>query len=89
MPLLDNAHQLYADERRTQLDMRVAKVFRLGRTRLDVGVDGENLLNTNYATTYEGTYQYTQGNAGVGGTWRNPTAILGPRYARLNVTVSF
>jgi hypothetical protein len=87
--LVDNEHRLYADNRRTQIDMRVAKIFRLGRTRLDIGVDGENLLNTNYATAYEGTYQFTQGNTATGGTWQNPTAILGPRYARLNVTVSF
>jgi hypothetical protein len=87
--LLDNDHRLFADNRRTQIDMRVAKVFRFGKRRLDVGLDGENLLNTNYATTYAGTYQYSVGNADRGGTWNNPTAIYTPRYARLNVTVSF
>ena len=87
--LLDNEHRLYADNRRTQVDMRVAKIFRFGKTRLDVGVDGENLFNTNYATTYDGTYQYSTGNTGSGGTWNNPTAIYTPRYARLNLTVSF
>jgi hypothetical protein len=29
------------------------------------------------------------GNTGQGGTWNNPTAILGPRFMRLNFTVSF
>jgi hypothetical protein len=87
--LLDNEHRLYADERRTQVDMRVAKVFRFGSKRLDVGVDGENLLNTNYATGYAGTYQYSVGNTAMGGTWNNPTSIYTPRYARLNFTVSF
>jgi hypothetical protein len=87
--LLDNEHRLYADTRRTQVDMRVAKIFRFGKTRLDVGVDGENLLNTNYPTTYDNTYQYSVGNTARGGTWNNPTAIYTPRYARLNVTVSF
>ena len=53
--LVDNEHRLYADERRTQIDMRIAKIFRFGRTRLDVGVDGENLFNANYSTTYENT----------------------------------
>ena len=89
MALLDNEHRLYADNRRTQVDMRVAKIFRFGKTRLDVGVDGENLFNTNYATTYDGTYQYSVGNTATGGTWNNPTAIYPPRYARLNFTVSF
>jgi hypothetical protein len=87
--LLDNEHRVYADNRRTQLDMRVAKIFRFGKTRVDVGVDGENLLNTSYATTYEGTYQYSVGNTTTGGTWNNPTAIYTPRFARLNFTVSF
>jgi hypothetical protein len=87
--LLDNDHRLYADNRRTQMDMRVAKVFRFGKTRLDVGVDGENLLNTNYATGFAGTYQYSVGNTELGGTWNNPTAIYTPRYVRLNFTVNF
>jgi hypothetical protein len=87
--LLDNEHRLYADNRRTQIDMRVAKVFRFGTKRFDVGVDGENLLNTNYTTVYAGTYQFSAGNTAMGGTWNNPTAIYTPRYARLNFTVSF
>jgi hypothetical protein len=87
--LLDNDHRLFADNRRTQIDMRVAKVFRFGARRLDVGVDGENLLNTNYATGYAGTYQFSAGNTAMGGTWNNPTAIYTPRYTRLNFTFSF
>ena len=75
--------------RGTQLDMGVAKIFRLGKKRLDIGVDGENLLNTNYTTTYDNTYQYSAGNTARGGTWNNPTVIYTPRYARLNLTVSF
>jgi hypothetical protein len=87
--LFDNEQQLYADNRRTQVDMRVAKIFRLGKKRLDIGVDGENLFNTNYATTYESTYQYTASNTAKGGTWNNPTAIYTPRFVRLNLTVGF
>jgi hypothetical protein len=87
--LLDNDHRLYAGNRRTQVDLRVAKVLRFGRTRVDVGVDGENLFNTNYTTAFDNTYQYSTGNTALGGTWGNPTAIYTPRYARLNVTLSF
>ena len=87
--LLDNDHRLYAGNRRTQLDLRVAKIFRFGKTRVDVGVDGENLLNTHYATAYEGTYQFTTNNTGLGGTWNNPTAVYTPRFARVNLTVNF
>jgi Carboxypeptidase regulatory-like domain len=86
--VLDNDHRLYAN-RRTQIDMRFAKILRFGGKRLDIGVDLNNLLNTNYSTTFENTYQYTAGNAGLGGTWNNPTAIISPRFVRWNLTVDF
>ena len=53
--LTDSEHLLFADNRRTQVDMRFAKVVRFGRTRTDIGVDLWNLFNTNYATGYAGT----------------------------------
>jgi len=87
--ILDNDHRLYADNRRTQIDMRFAKILRFGSKRLDIGVDLSNLLNTNYTTTFENTYQYTAGNTGLGGTWSNPTAIYAPRFVRWNLTVDF
>ncbi len=54
--LTDNEHRVYADERRTQVDMRFAKIVRFGRTRTDVGVDINNLFNTSYATGFNQTY---------------------------------
>ena len=87
--LLDDDHQLYADNRRTLVDLRVAKILRFGPRRLDIGVDAENLLNTNYTTGFDNTYQYSVGNTSRGGTWNNPTAIFTPRFVRLNFTVSF
>ena len=87
--LIDNDHRLFSDERRTQVDMRFAKIVRFRGTRADIGVDVSNLLNTNYATTWENTYQYSIGNTGTGGTWNIPTAIYSPRFARLNLTLGF
>jgi hypothetical protein len=87
--LIDNDTRLFSGERRTQVDMRFAKIIRMGSTRADIGVDLTNLLNTNYATTWDNTYQYTIGNVGQGGTWNNPTAIYAPRFVRLNFTVNF
>jgi hypothetical protein len=67
--------------------MRFAKIVRLGGgRRADIGVDLQNLFNANYATVYESQYDYTAPN---GGTWLNPTTILGPRFVRLNFTVNF
>ncbi len=86
--LTDSDHLIFADNRRTQVDMRFAKVFRFGRTRTDVGVDLWNLFNTNYATTYQGTYTNVAGQP-LGGTWGNPSAIYAPRFVRLNFTVNF
>ena len=87
--ILDSDHRLFADERRTQIDMRFAKILRFGSRRLDVGVDLGNLLNTNYPTTYENAYQYSVGNTALGGTWNNPTAIYAPRFVRWNLSVDF
>ena len=87
--ILDAEHRLFADERRTQIDMRFAKIFRFGGRRVDIGVDLGNLLNTNYATTYENSYRFSAGNADLGGTWNNPTAIYTPRFVRWNLTVDF
>ena len=76
---------LYPLERRTQLDMRFAKILRFGRTRYDLGVDLYNLTNDNAVLTYDETYQYTDNGA----TWLTPLSIMQPRLARFNVTVSF
>jgi hypothetical protein len=87
--ITDNDHRLFSGERRTQVDMRFAKILRFGSTRADIGVDVGNLLNTNYATSWENTYQYSIGNTLNGGTWNNPTAVYTPRFVRLNFTVNF
>jgi hypothetical protein len=87
--IIDSEHLLFADNRRTQVDMRFAKIFRFAGKRADFGVDLGNLLNTNYTTTFENTYQFSAGNTAQGGTWGNPTAIYSPRFVRWNLTVDF
>ena len=76
--------QVYG-ERITQIDVRVAKVLRLGRTRTVAGVDLYNVFNTSDATTFLETFDY----ATHGATYLQPTTIVSPRFARINVTVSF
>ena len=96
--LLRRLHLLFRDLRRAdrpqsllhQDDSNRRNVaFRFGRTRTDLGVDLGNLLNTNYATAYEGTYQYSVDNTLNGGTWNNPTAVYTPRFVRVNATFDF
>jgi len=77
--------ELYPLTRRTEVDMRFAKILRFSGSRLDLGVDIYNLFNTNATTTYLQTYLYSNNGA----TWLDPTAILGPRLARFNATLSF
>ena len=68
----------------------VAKVVRFGPTaRVDVGVDLNNLLNTNYATQFNGTYVYNTDNTPRPSGWGTPTGIYTPRFVRLNFTVNF
>ena len=69
--------------------MRFAKVVRFGRTRTDIGVDLNNLLNTNYANSFNTTYIFITDNAPRPGGWSTPTGIINPRFVRLNFTVNF
>ena len=89
IPLTDNEHRVYADERRTQVDMRFAKILRFGGTRADIGVDLYNLLNTNYATGFNETYIFDTDDAPRPAGWATPTGIYTPRFVRFNFTMNF
>jgi carboxypeptidase family protein len=71
----------YAD-RRNNLDLRVAKIFRYGKTRTQVGVDVYNMTNTDAVTTYNQTFV-------PGGAWLTPTAIQPARYAKVSAQFDF
>jgi hypothetical protein len=89
IPLADNDHRVFSGERRTQIDMRFAKIVRYQRYRADIGVDLNNLLNTNYATGFATTYIYSTDNSPRPSGWGTPTSIYNPRFVRLNFTVNF
>ena len=72
---------LYAP-RRNNLDFRVAKVVRYGRTRTQVGVDIYNATNTDVVTSYNQGYVF-------GGSWLTPTGIQPARYAKLSAQIDF
>lgn len=79
-----NPAQLYGD-RITQVDMRFAKIVRIGRMRADVGIDLLNLFNTSSETGFIETFDW----ATTGATWLRPNAIVAPRFVRFNLTVDF
>ena len=59
------AGELYGD-RITQVDMRIAKLLRFGRTRTNVGIDFYNLFNSNVPLTYVNDVRDDVGQSAVG-----------------------
>jgi hypothetical protein len=67
-------------DRITQVDLRIAKLLRFGRTRTNIGLDVYNLLNSNVPLNYVTMY---------GTTWRNPNSILDARFAKISAQIDF
>jgi hypothetical protein len=70
-------------EWRNNIDLRVSKILRYGRTRTQVGIDVYNLMN---ADTVTGFNQSFNPNSDA---WLTPQDIVPARYVRFNVDVSF
>ena len=75
--------QTFFAERRNNIDMRLSKVIRYGRTRAQVGIDRYNLLNKDTVTGFSQTFSPTST------TWLMPTAIVPARYVRFNAQIDF
>ena len=75
---------VYGD-RITVMDLRLAKVLRLGGSRLNMGLDLHNLLNANAATAYETVFDV----ATAGARWLQPTTVLNARATRFIVQFDF
>jgi len=64
------------DERRTQLDLRLSRIFNFGsRTQLQANVDVYNVLNSNAILTVNNTY---------GPQWRNVQSIMSARLVEFS-----
>ena len=72
---------MYGD-RLNQLDFRVAKILRFGRTRTTVGVDLYNVLNSSAILTYNNAFV-------PGGPWLQPNSVLTGRLARISAQFDF
>jgi hypothetical protein len=78
---------LYGD-RVNELDFRIAKVLRFGRTRTNVGFDIYNVLNANPVLTYNNSFApitATNPNA----QWLVPTSVLQSRFAKFSASIDF
>ena len=74
-----NQGQLYGD-RVSQLDFRVAKILRFGKTRTNVGIDFYNVTNSSTTLTYNNTY---------GATWLTPQTFMPARFVKVTGQLSF
>jgi hypothetical protein len=73
---------LYGD-RVNQLDLKIAKVVRIGTTRTRFSLDLYNMLNSSAVLTYNQTYSPTSS------AWLTPTSVLGARVAKVGATFDF
>jgi len=74
------APQTLFGDRINQVDFRIAKILRFGRTRTQIGVDIFNLMNSNVAQGYLQTF---------GATWLRPTSVMDARFARVSGQIEF
>ena len=72
---------LYGD-RVNELDFRIAKVLRFGRTRTNVGFDVFNVLNANPILTYNSAFI-------PNGSWLVPTSVLQARFVKFSASIDF
>ncbi len=72
---------MYGD-RINQLDLRVAKTLRHGRSRTLIALDLYNVLNSSAVLTYNNTFV-------PGGPWLQPLTILTPRFFKLTAEIDF
>ena len=63
-----------------QLDFRVAKILRFGRTRSSINVDLANALNSSYSQAVNFTY---------GPRWLAPTSVMDARLVKLSASIEF
>jgi hypothetical protein len=69
-------------DRVNEIDLRVAKVLRFGRTRTNVGFDIYNLLNSSPVLTYNNAFI-------PNGAWLVPTSVLQSRFLKFSASMDF
>jgi hypothetical protein len=65
-----------------QLDLRGAKLIRIGPSRTTFAIEVYNALNSSAVLSYNSTFV-------PGGTWLQPLAILSPRFVKLSAEIDF
>jgi hypothetical protein len=73
---------MYGD-RVNEINLRIAKVLRFGRTRSNVGFDIYNVGNAAPVLSYNQTFSPATT------TWLRPNSVLQPRYVKLSAQIDF
>jgi hypothetical protein len=71
-------------DRLNQLDVRFAKIFKVGRSTIDADFDLYNAFNSDAALAYTSSY-----NGANGGAWLKPTAAIQGRIFKMGVRWDF
>ena len=74
-------------DRVNELDLRFAKILRLGRVRANVGVDVYNIGNNAPVLTYNQTFVPV--SATSAGSWLTPTSVLQARFFKVSAQIDF
>jgi hypothetical protein len=69
-------------DRVNEVDLRLAKILRFGRTRTNIGFDIYNVLNSAAVLSYNLAYV-------PNGQWLTPTAVILPRFWKFSFQVDF
>jgi hypothetical protein len=72
---------MYGD-RINELDLRVAKLLKVGRARTVAALEIYNVLNSGAVLTYNNVFV-------PGGTWLQPLTILTPRFVKITMEIDF
>ena len=78
---------VYGD-RVNQIDLRFAKILRLGRTRVNVGFDLYNVTNSAPVLSYNQNFVLPTA-ANPAGSWLTPTSVLQPRFVKFSAQIDF
>ena len=74
-------------DRVNEIDVKIAKVLRFGRTRTTLGADIFNVTNSSAILNYNQTFNPAVQSGP--GAWLQPLAILTPRFVRISMQLDF
>jgi hypothetical protein len=72
----------YLGARVNEVDLRLGKIVKIGRSRATIGVDVYNLLNSDAALSYNQAFI-------PGGAWLTPTSVMSARFAKISAQFDF